>query len=201
MGFLSVLWASVALTMLSDNFGPGLIISGEIVLAITAGLLLFLMAFSITPSPVEEERIAPADPLPVETPKEKYTKSALSQEAADSLAKRIDAAMRDGDLYLDPNLSLQKLSAHVRAIPNMVSQTLNERMDSNFFDYVAFWRIEAAKQKLKDTDASVVQIAVDVGFNSRSTFYKAFKKNTDMTPKAFRETTISESRPNENDTS
>jgi len=59
-------------------------------------------------------------------------------------------------------------------------------MDTTFFDYVARWRVEAAKQHLASNQASVLEIAIDVGFNSRSTFYKAFKRETGVTPSAFR---------------
>lgn len=96
--------------------------------------------------------------------------------------------MRKGKLYLDPNLSLHKLSRHVGAPPNLVSQTLNEKIGSNFFDYVAHWRIEASRPLILACDASVLAIALDVGFNSRSTFYKAFKRETGATPKGYRTT-------------
>lgn len=95
--------------------------------------------------------------------------------------------MRKDKLYLDPNLSLQKLSRHVGAPPNLVSQTLNDQIGLCFFDYVARWRIEASKPLILAREASVLDIALDVGFNSRSTFYKAFRRETGKTPKAFRE--------------
>ena len=71
------------------------------------------------------------------------------------------------------------------APPNLASQTLNEEIGSTFFDYVAHWRIEAAKPRILSGEASILAIALEVGFNSRSTFYKAFKRETGMTPKAF----------------
>lgn len=94
-------------------------------------------------------------------------------------------------LYLDPNLSLQKLSRHVGALPNQVSQTLNEQIGASFFDYIAQHRIEAAKPMILDAKASSLAVSLDVGFNSRSTFYKAFKRETGMTPKAFRDAAAS----------
>ncbi len=195
---LCALWVIVAATLLSDNFGPGVIFSGELVLVVTASLLLFLIAFSFTPAPAREngrengeaQSTAPSEELDTEkATTEKYARSALSEEMASELAARIETAMRENELFLDPNLSLRKLSAHVRAAPNAVSQTLNEHLQSTFFDYVARWRIEAAKHRILTSDASVLQIAYDVGFNSRSTFYKAFKRETGMTPKSLRENT------------
>jgi AraC-like DNA-binding protein len=83
---------------------------------------------------------------------------------------------------------LQKLSQRVGALPNQVSQTLNQEIGTSFFDYVARWRIEASKPMIMAGEASVLTTALEVGFNSRSTFYKAFKRETGMTPKAYRAT-------------
>lgn len=137
--------------------------------------------------------IAPPEP-PVDSPKasrdpveDKYARSALTAAHAEQLAKRIRSAMTQDALYLDPNLSLQKLSRHVGALPNHISQTLNEKMGSTFFDYISHHRIEAAKALILEGVASTLAVSLDVGFNSRSTFYKAFKRETGMTPKAYRD--------------
>lgn len=94
--------------------------------------------------------------------------------------------MQKDALYLDPNLSLQKLAQQVGALQNQVSQTLNQEIGTTFFDYVARWRIEASKPRIMAGSESVLTVALAVGFNSRSTFYKAFKRETGMTPKAYR---------------
>ena len=78
----------------------------------------------------------------------------------ESLAARIEKSMMQDALYLDPNLSLQKLSRYVGALPNHISQTLNDQIGSTFFDYVAHWRIEASKLLLKSSDASVLTVAL-----------------------------------------
>ena len=72
------------------------------------------------------------------------------------------------------------------ALPNQVSQTLNQEIGASFFDYVARWRIAASKPLITAGDASVLTVALDVGFNSRSAFYKAFKRETGLTPKGYR---------------
>lgn len=180
MAFLAILWAAVAATLLSDNFGSGLLFRGEWVLALAATVLLFLFASAPIKTGADDEGDAAAD-----MPTEKYARSALSDELAERLAARIEAAMREDCLYLDPNLSLQKLARHVAGAPNLVSQALNERMGSTFFDYVARWRIEAAKPMILAQERSILAIAMEVGFNSKSTFYKAFKKETGLTPLAF----------------
>jgi AraC-like DNA-binding protein len=149
--------------------------------------MLFVMAFASIVPP----KIAPEEPAASNDPSEaKYARSALTGAHAEQLATRIRSALTQDTLYLDPNLSLQKLSRHVGALPNQISQTLNEQIGATFFDYIAHHRIEAAKSLLLEGVASTLTVSLDVGFNSRSTFYKAFKRETGMTPKAFRDATI-----------
>jgi AraC-like DNA-binding protein len=146
------------------------------------------MAFaSIVPPTIMIEEPEALDGPPDDPSEPKYARSALTLDHAEQLATRIRASMTQDALYLDPNLSLQKLSRHVGALPNQISQTLNEQIGSTFFDYIAHHRIEAAKPLIIENEASSLTISLDVGFNSRSTFYKAFKRETGMTPKAYRD--------------
>jgi AraC-like DNA-binding protein len=117
---------------------------------------------------------------------QKYQRSALGQVQAQRIADKIIAAMSQEKLHLDPNLSLHKLARHVAISPNYISQTLNETMETNFFDFVNKWRIETAKPKIIANEDTVLNIAFEVGFNARSSFYKVFKKETGQTPTEFR---------------
>lgn len=117
---------------------------------------------------------------------QKYQRSALGQVQAKRIADKIIAAMSQQQLHLDPSLSLHKLARHVAISPNYISQTLNETMETNFFDFVNKWRIETAKPKIIANEDTVLNIAFGVGFNARSSFYKVFKKETGKTPTEFR---------------
>ena len=181
---LVTLWAVTAFMFVAENTGFGWIVVKELIYALTAGLLLFVMAFAPIAPPEPEIK----EPAPSNDPSEpKYARSALTETHAKQLAERIRSAMTQDTLYLDPNLSLQKLSRHVGALPNQISQTLNEQIGSTFFDYIAHHRIEAAKPLILEGAANSLAISLDVGFNSRSTFYKAFKRETGMTPKTYRD--------------
>ena len=105
---------------------------------------------------------------------------------AQRISDKIIAAMSQQQLHLDPSLSLHKLARHVAISPNYISQTLNETMETNFFDFVNKWRIETAKPKIIANEDTVLNIAFGVGFNARSSFYKVFKKETGKTPTEFR---------------
>ena len=118
--------------------------------------------------------------------KNKYQRSALSKEQSMRIAEKIKQAMEQDKLYLDAGLTLQKLASHLVVSPNYLSQTLNETLDVNFFDYVNQWRVEAAKPLILENRETVLTIALHVGFNARSSFYKAFKKETGETPSSYR---------------
>lgn len=126
------------------------------------------------------------DEKPVQPSTEKYEKSALTEDDMLRIADRIETAMSRDTLYLDANLSLRILAKHISVTPNYVSQTLNGHIGKSFFDYINHWRIEHAKPLLITTEETVLNITYDVGFNSRSSFYKAFKHETGMTPTAYR---------------
>jgi AraC-like DNA-binding protein len=60
-------------------------------------------------------------------------------------------------------------------------------MGETFFDYVNRWRIKAAMPSITSGKETMLEIALAAGFNSRSTFYKAFKRLTGSTPRKYRE--------------
>lgn len=117
---------------------------------------------------------------------QKYSKSALVDEHAARIARKLNSSMSQECLYRDENLSLAKLAEHIGASPNYVSQTLNEYMETSFFDFLNFWRIKEAKVLLRTGNETILAIAYEVGFNSRSAFYSAFKKHAGMTPSDYR---------------
>ncbi|WP_299810646.1 AraC family transcriptional regulator [uncultured Roseibium sp.] len=117
---------------------------------------------------------------------QRYANSALTEDAIDRISGKLRKAMTVDQLYLNPNLSLWILARHIGVSENYISQVLNEAIGQNFFDFVNSYRIEAAKINLRGGGSSILAIALDAGFNSRSSFYKAFKKVTDQTPTAYR---------------
>ena len=122
----------------------------------------------------------------------KYEKSALTDEQLSRIADRIERAMEQDRLYRDPHLSLPDLARAVSAPQSYVSQALNARIGKSFFDYVNTLRVEDAKTRLAKGRDTATNIALDVGFNSRSSFYAAFRRETGMTPTEFRRGTLSE---------
>lgn len=116
----------------------------------------------------------------------KYGRSALSEDIRTTISEKVETAMAKDQLYLDPNLSLVKLARHIATPPNQVSQTLNAAMGPTFFDYVNGHRVRAVLPRIRKGSETVIAIAYDAGFNSRSAFYDAFKRETGVTPSAYR---------------
>ncbi|WP_086933447.1 helix-turn-helix domain-containing protein [Agarilytica rhodophyticola] len=117
----------------------------------------------------------------------KYEKSALSDDHIDRIASKIESAMQSEALYRDPDLSLRLLSDQINVMPNYVSQALNSKLGQTFFDYINGWRVKEAMKLLTESDDTVINISLAAGFNSRSSFYTAFKKITGKTPSAYRQ--------------
>jgi AraC-like DNA-binding protein len=114
--------------------------------------------------------------------KQKYQKSALDIAQSERISKKLDSAMYEQQLYLQPDLSLPSLAKQIHVPANYLSQTLNENLKESFFDYVNRWRVEHAKKLLIQGSHTILDIAMESGFNAKSSFYKAFKHNTGQTP-------------------
>jgi len=102
------------------------------------------------------------------------------------IASKLERAMKEDKLFLKDNLSLNKLSESILETENHISETLSQFLHTKFFQFVNGFRIEEAKASLQDRDKLIINIAFDVGFNSKSTFNTAFKKIVGYSPSAYR---------------
>lgn len=103
--------------------------------------------------------------------------------------ERVRAHIVENQRYLDPNFQLELLAAEVAMSPSHLSKLINAYSDSNFSDFINSFRVSRSKILLKDltfSNYTIVAIGLECGFNSRSTFYSAFKKFTTQTPSEFK---------------
>ena len=186
---VGVVWLMTAITIFSDNFFNKIFISSTVSQSLIFIMIWSLSAWAFRQKPGFEE-LYKDDELEyvARSVEQKYERSALTKEQSSLVAKKIEVAIGSEKLYLDSSLSLQKLSKVISVSPNYISQTLNETIGMNFFDYVNSHRVEAAKILLAHGEDTVLDIAMNVGFNAKSSFYAAFKKITRQTPTAFRKT-------------
>lgn len=123
----------------------------------------------------------------------KYSKSKLDEERKQSYMERLMRFFEEERPYLQPELTLADVSDALKISPKALSQVINEKLGKNFLDFVNGYRVEIAKSMLIDPDRrhlSVLGVALDAGFNSKSAFYKAFKQKTGTTPTAFRKSRL-----------
>ena len=122
----------------------------------------------------------------------KYESSPLTKEKSEQYLAELLGIMENEKPHTDPKLTLHKLADRM-AIPGyQLSQIINEQLGQNFFDFINSHRINLAKHRLRDSankQCSIVSIAYDVGFHSKSAFNSAFKKYTKTTPSQYRNTT------------
>lgn len=118
----------------------------------------------------------------------KYKKSLLSQELSNQYQEQLETLMDAQKPYLDPALTLRALALMLDIPPNQLSQLLNEGFDKNFAEYVNTYRLEAFKVKAADPSQqhlTLLALAFESGFNSKTVFNTFFKKVMGMTPKAY----------------
>ncbi|MEO8515703.1 MAG: helix-turn-helix transcriptional regulator [Flavobacterium sp.] len=101
--------------------------------------------------------------------------------------------MTDQEPYLDPSLTIQQLSNQINIPVRDLSVLINHHMNQHFFDFVNEYRIQKAMGILKNQskkDLTVLEILYEVGFNSKSSFNTSFKKYTELTPTAYRNSSL-----------
>ena len=111
----------------------------------------------------------------------------LTVERMRRTAAKLTGALNTNKLYADNDLSLRRLSDITGVTKNHISETLSQHLGVNFFDFVNSHRAAEAKRLLTETDLNVLEIGLEVGFNSRSTFNAAFKKHVGSPPSTYRE--------------
>lgn len=124
--------------------------------------------------------------LPILEPEEELTE----HEAPDLLEwkHKIIALFAEQQAYKNPSLTLTDVANALGTNRNMISRVINQEFDINFNDFVNQKRVEAIIKQLNQgahISNTLLSIALDCGFNSKTTFNRAFKKETSITPKQF----------------
>ena len=102
--------------------------------------------------------------------------------------EKIEAFMKKTKPYTNAGLTLNELASKLKMPPHLLSRVINEGYEKNFFDFINEYRIEEFKQRFEDPrnrQYTMLAIAFEVGFNSKTAFNRAFKKMTQQTPREF----------------
>jgi AraC-like DNA-binding protein len=118
--------------------------------------------------------------------KKGYKKSGLKSDVAEKAHQQLQHIMQEEKLYTNPTLTLSDLARRVKVTPNHLSQIINQYEQKNFHDFVNMYRIEEfIQQASHNKNFSLLALAFDAGFNSKSSFNSVFKKHKGLTPSKY----------------
>ncbi len=134
---------------------------------------------------LEEEESEPIE----SEPKEKESKPRFTEEQAEAHIERLLLYMNEERPYLNPELTLGELSAQINLAKHELTDLLNVHIGKNFFTFVNEFRLKAVVRRLANPDydhLTIIGIAHDCGFHSKSTFNSLFKQFTGKTPSEYK---------------
>ncbi len=191
---LGFVWFMLIITHLTGElFGDYLVIALHVITALLAiGLNVFgLQQESIFKKlGIDLHKLTEYQTYINTSEKNKYQRSSLDRELAEKLYQSTIKFMQIKQPFLDNKLSLSSLARSLDLPTHYLSQIINQIEKQNFFEFINRYRVQFARNLLLSSDDTVLKIAMDSGFNSKTTFYKAFKKETSMSPLEYRRQNI-----------
>ena len=142
--------------------------------------------FAITHSDIFERSKKVADAFDGKDEKEAYK---ISDNYEELMAKRLSETIEKDRPYLNDQLTMPELADSIKVPAYLLSRYINKAYGKNFVTFINDLRIEVVKEKLKDQNmknVSILEIAFQSGFRTKSAFNSYFKKSVGMTPSDFR---------------
>ncbi|NIF04471.1 AraC family transcriptional regulator [Chryseobacterium sp. Tr-659] len=118
----------------------------------------------------------------------KYQKSGLTKENIENIHARLQKILKEEKPFINPNLTLNELAAMLDVHPNNLSQVINSKENKNFYELINEKRIEEFLNKISEPESkqyTLLSIAFECGFNSKTSFNRNFKKYTGVTPSEY----------------
>ncbi len=137
--------------------------------------------FDLETNPATEEKATTFH----EQPKARYLKSTLSPEAQQAIHQKLILAIDDQKLFLNPELTITELANTLAVHPNHLSQVINSVESKAFYDFINGKRIEEFKRIValpENQKYTLLALAFECGFNSKTAFYRNFKSVTGLSP-------------------
>jgi AraC-like DNA-binding protein len=178
LSWLRYLIYGIALIWLS------VIIGYEIVtFSLSVAFVIFIGYFGIQQVGLFTGRL-PEEPAQ-DVKKTKYQKSSLNATSAESIQSDLTRLMNEQKLYTNPELTLAELARALNVNPNNLSQVINTYERKSFYDYVNLKRVDEFKRLASLPESqkfTLLGLAYDCGFNSKTSFNRNFKNATGMSP-------------------
>ncbi|PLX14689.1 MAG: hypothetical protein C0597_09645 [Marinilabiliales bacterium] len=195
---LGAIWLAIVLAyMLTYAFGIIHQANRDILIYIVFVIYIFILGFKglkqgniffdINPLLSKANQSKKIGSLEVE--KEVKVKQASKIKNADEILKKIQSYMEKEKPYLEEKLTIVQLSESLNIPYYILSQVINDKLNQNFFDFVNYYRVNEAKEKLCDPKFdhyTILGTALDCGFNSKASFNRIFKLKTSKTPTQYK---------------
>lgn len=123
----------------------------------------------------------------------RYERSGLSEREAAALKRALLSAMDQDRPWQDSDLTLADLARRLSTTPHKLSEVLNSQIERTFYDFVNAYRVREVQRRIEGEDArnlTILSLALDAGFASKSTFNDVFKKHTGQTPSNYRRSVV-----------
>lgn len=192
---IGVVWAIVLLSYIMDFFTSNEELGNQMIYGSLTLAVFFLGYFGIKQHAIYTPTPAPSLPQPNEavvekevTETDRYKNSGLKKEAAERHLRELLEYMEAEKPYLNGKLSLKEVAQHLDISVNHLSQVINEQLRKSFFDFINTYRVEEVKRLLNESkheQLTLLAVAYDSGFNSKSSFNGIFKKVTGITPSQY----------------
>lgn len=184
---MGLIWITVFAVFIIFSFsGNSLFINSHPVFFAVTLFVYFIGLFGI-----KQRSIFAAEIVAQEKHEEiKYKKSGLNNELADLINKKLIKHIEEKKSYLKPQLTLTELANELYVSPNNLSQVINDYQQKNFYDFINQYRVNEVISCLKSAEFknyTLLAIALECGFNSKTSFNRIFKKLTGKTPGQFTE--------------
>ena len=199
-------WALSVLTIVSFFFLLGeLLLSSSIKhMGAYGGFALVLLIYAISYKAISQPDILSLfqnEKKTGDTPKHlnyqatdwfgKAEETGASIKTESLLSRNLKELMEREKLYLNEKLSGNEMAETLGISRHQLSEVLNNELETNFYNFINHYRVKACKQKMADpkfAHYTLLAVALECGFNSKTTFNTVFKKETGMTPRQFKKT-------------
>ena len=192
--FLGVLLVALISFFLGYRFSYSFSVSNNII-GFFVGILIYALAYStwktnsIQTKEMVDEKLLKAKEVQNDSKSKGRTVFILSNDQLNKFKTRLEQAIEEEKVFTENELSLAELSKKIDIQPYQLSELISRVYGESFFDFINRNRIEEIKLRLLDSNSdsfSLLGIAMDCGFNSKSSFNTAFKKFTGQTPSEYR---------------
>lgn len=188
IGILSVCFIDLFFSLTDLYFGTEIDISNYLTPIASVVLMYYLGYNAINKTqlliPIKTELIEKEFPK-----KENRSNLFFTEDEVKNYTLKIKEQLSLKQLFLDENLDLKTLANAVEISDKKLSTFINQELKTTFYDLINFYRIKAVKEKLsssENNDLTIIAIANDCGFKSKTTFNRIFKKETHLSPSEYK---------------